>query len=195
MHKIFVYLLFTLLIIGFDNSKVFSQLTPIDNEETDNKPSKGSGFQANRFVVGGYLGAQFGNFTAIDVSPLVGYRVTPKFTPGLGMTYQYVSYNDPTGYYQSYNSNIIGPRVFADYDIFYGLFAHAEYEHLWFKYDDSFITYKDVQPGLFVGGGLNLSAGANSSFQILAIWNLLWDSQNLIYGSPFTLRFGMAFGL
>lgn len=176
-------------------STAIAQLTPIDDTDTGSKPPKGGSAGGSRFVVGGYLGAQFGNFTAIDISPLVGYRVTPKFTPGLGMTYQYVSFKDPTGYYMPYNINIIGPRIFANHDLFYGLFAHAEYEYLWYNYDDSFTSYRDTQPGLFLGGGLNLAAGANAGFQILAIYNVLWDTQNLIYGSPFTLRFGMTFGL
>lgn len=193
MHRTFVLLLITVYLLSAVQQEAFCQLTPIEGEETVDKPAKDGSVTGNRFVFGGFIGAQFGDFTAIDVSPIVGYRVTNKFTAGLGMTYQYVSFKDPTGYYQSYKSNIIGPRVFASYDLFYGLFLHTEYEHLWFEYDDSFIVYRDDQPGLFVGGGLNLAAGERAYFQILALWNLLWDSQNLIYGRPFVLRFGMFF--
>ncbi|MFN3938976.1 MAG: hypothetical protein ACK4IY_00225 [Chitinophagales bacterium] len=175
--------------------ETIAQLTEIEpNTQEPSKPGK-SGIDASRWIVGGYLGAQFGNFTAIDISPMVGYRVTPKLTAGGGLTYQYVSFKDPTGYYIPYKSNIIGPRAFAAYNLIFGLQAHVEYEHLWFRYEDSSIEYKDKQPGLFLGGGLNLAAGKNAVFQILALYNVLWDASNVVYGSPLTIRFGMGFGL
>lgn len=196
MKRILIYC-FVLLFFTAGSVTTHAQLTEIDPQNTEStKPDKGGGgFDKSRWIVGGYLGAQFGNFTAIDISPMVGYRVTPKFTTGGGLTYQYVSFNDPTGYYLPYTSNIIGPRAFASYDLIFGLLAHVEYEHLWFRYEDSFTEYKDQQPGLFLGGGLNLSAGNNAAFQILAIYNVLWDASNVVYGSPLTIRFGMGFGL
>lgn len=44
----------------------------------------------NRVFFGGNFGLQFGTITNIEVSPLVGYRVTRDFSIGTGITYIYL---------------------------------------------------------------------------------------------------------
>ena len=83
-----------------------------------------------RFYFGGNLGASFGTITFIDVSPMIGYRITPKFSVGVGATYQY--WKD-SRYTPDFKQSIYGGRLFSRYVIaedFLGagnLFAHTEY--------------------------------------------------------------------
>ncbi len=178
-----------------------AQVTEIDPQETSDEPERESSKFWDKVVVGGNFGAQFGNVTAVDISPLIGYRFTPKFTAGVGYTYQFVKYkypyDDPFNLFYDYKLNVTGGRVYAQQQLFYGLFAHAEYEYLWFKYEslETLETYKSEYPGLFLGGGYNLKIGRNSYLQFLALYNVLWGADNLIYASPFQLRFGFNIGL
>jgi len=47
--------------------------------------------QDSRWLIGGGIGAQFGTITLVEVSPTIAYRVTDRFIPGIGLTYQYYS--------------------------------------------------------------------------------------------------------
>lgn len=180
-----------------------SQVTPIDpkddEEETQTNSAsdqKGESKFFDRFVVGGNLGASFGNTTYIDASPLIGYKVTPAFIAGAGFTYQFVSYKDPYGFYADYKANVLGPRVFLEYDLFMGIFAHAEYEYLWVSItpEEPYLPYKAEAAGLFPGLGYKSQIGNNAYLKVLALYNVLWTSSSPLYSSPFQLRFGFTIG-
>lgn len=108
-----------------------AQTQPIETTEQDNSVKEDDNGNStakqkdwkDRIVVGGNLGAQFGSSTYIEVSPIVGYKVTDKFTAGIGFSYQYFSenYNDP--YFVDYKASVYGPRVFLQHDILFG-FLH-----------------------------------------------------------------------
>jgi hypothetical protein len=190
-------LLLTLLISAGNIAN--AQLTEIDPQEDnvpgeETAPEKKKFNEDSRFVFGGFLSAGFGNYTTVNISPLVGYRVTEKFTPGIGINYQYAQLKDP--FYIDYKLNIIGGRIFLQHDILYGVFAHTEYEHLWYNLE--FLEYpltsaKDQVPGLFIGGGYRFQAGESGGLQIIALWNALWNPDNLVYPNPWTLRFSIMF--
>ncbi|HRX25123.1 MAG TPA: hypothetical protein P5512_13355, partial [Chitinophagales bacterium] len=88
-----------LFIVSVAGNHVLAQLTEIDPKD-DNEPrqtesvEKDKDKKDSRFVYGGFMAAGFGNYTTINLSPVVGYRVTDKFTPGIGFTWQYAQYKD-----------------------------------------------------------------------------------------------------
>lgn len=194
----FLTFIFLLLVVTYQYAQV-TPINPDDNDKSsDNTTKAKNDSRASKIVVGGNIGAQFGDITAIDVSPLIGYRVTDKFTPGVGFTYQYISFRDPYGVFSDYKATVIGGRVFSQYNLFYGLFAHAEFENLWYKisYEDDLIPpVSGNEPGLFTGVGYNLQIGGRSYFQIMALYNVLWTAQNVIYYSPWQFRLGFNIGL
>jgi hypothetical protein len=110
----------------------------------------------SRMDFGGSLGAQFGDVTYIEVSPIASYRVTEKFHAGLGLTYQYYKVNYSG--YPDYSSNAYGGSIFARYFVWRDLFAHAEYAPL---YVTNFVYPPTIQPDtgapwahdIFLGGG------------------------------------------
>jgi len=146
-----------------------------------------------KVYIGGNLGAQFGNVTAVDVSPIVGYKITEKISAGFGITYQYYnirSYN--------YDTHIYGGRIFARYQPWSFLFLHTEFELLNWKplYDinGKLNTERIWAPGLLAGGGFSQPIGGGSSIFVMALYNFLYSS-NSSYGSPLVLRVGANFGL
>lgn len=108
----------------------------------ESKPSEKAKVRNNdwkeRVFVGGNIGGSFGNnYSFFEISPFVGYRITPKFLGGLGFTYRYVSqkysYRDPsTGLIREDNltDHQYGIRPFLRYFILPQLFLHGEYEAL-----------------------------------------------------------------
>ncbi|GAP42677.1 hypothetical protein TBC1_11809 [Lentimicrobium saccharophilum] len=161
-------------------------------------------FSDNLFFGGG-LGLQFGTLTLIDLSPIVGYRVTEKFETGLGLTYKYYRYKDYyidyyTGISYDLKSNILGGSVFARYHILDNVFAHAEFESLRYNYTSYYSSGTGLlsEPAtaiinsLFVGGGYRQRISQGSYFYIMALWNLNQDALSP-YDNP-VLRMGVILG-
>lgn len=144
-----------------------------------------------RLIFGGNLGLQFGSYTFVDVSPLVGYKVTDQLIMGLGATYIYYSVDD---FPYKYSTNIFGGRAFTKYYLMENLFAHVEYEVLNMEVLDD-LTYKLVRtniPSLFVGGGYRQMMGERSAFELLLLYNVM-EERNSPYQNPI-VRAGFVFG-
>ncbi len=160
---------------------------------------------SERIVFGGGLGLQFGTLTFIDISPVIGYRLTPKLETGIGLTYKYYRYKDfyqdqTTGQKFDLKSHMYGGSVYSRYHILENIFAHVEFERLRYSFED--ITNVGGQivrnpthtyiNSLFVGGGLRQRITANSYFFILALWNLT-EQEYTPYNNP-VLRMGVLLG-
>lgn len=113
------------------------------------------------------------NYSNINIMPQVGYRITPKFTTGIGTNFQY--------YKNNYLSNsaflVYGGNAFARYKVNEVLFAQTEYQMLNFR--NNWGQYA------LIGGGYTPTAG----FYISAYYLLLYPSNN-IYNAPYVLRVG-----
>jgi len=115
----------------------------------DTAPSKPKPQQKKTFwdkaSIGGYLGAQFGTVTNIDISPMLYYEVIPSLYTGVGFTYLY--YKDKR-YYPAYSSSGYGGSILARYHVWQDLFVQAEYDPLNLVYYD----YYDDGSGNIVRG-------------------------------------------
>ncbi len=173
------------LVFNFANG-LFAQ----ENEATETKPQD-RGVEENfwdKVYVGGTFWMQFGNVTFIDVSPLVGYRFTDKFSAGPGIVYQY--YKDKR-YTPDYETNTYGGRLFARYTIFQQFFAQAQYENLSteFFYRDG-TRFREWVPGAFIGGGILQPLGRRGAIVISGMYNLLYDEERSPYPSPWLFNVG-----
>lgn len=159
----------------------------------------------DRLIFGGGLGLQFGTITFIDVSPVIGYKVTEKLEAGVGVTYKYYKYNDfyvdaTTGQKIDLKSNMFGGSVYSRYHILKNIFAHVEFERLKYNYDDIYSSGGQIirEPihtyinSLFVGGGLRQQISANSYLFIMALWNLTEEPLSP-YSNP-VIRMGVLLG-
>ena len=149
----------------------------------------------DRTYFGGNFSLQFGDLTLINVSPLMGYMVTPRLSVGPGITYQYLKGDayDIFGNKYSYDSDIFGLRAFARYNVTPFFFLHTEYESM--KVDFPSETgpglTRDWVPGLFVGGGVFQPVGGRTGLGITLLLNLLHDDIKSPYNSELIIRAGI----
>lgn len=96
--KINIVILF-LIITGFVNNSYSQYL------ENELKP-------AQRIFYGGNLGMSFGTINYVELSPIVGYRITDRLSAGLGITYIYLGSKE-----YDYKGHCYGGSVFASYSL------------------------------------------------------------------------------
>jgi len=147
---------------------------PVQEQESDKTTF------ADRFFFGGNLGLQFGNTTYIDVSPLVGYKITKKLHAGLGVTYIYLNskviFSNSQVY--RYETSMYGGRLFGRYFVLDNLFGHVEYEYLNLGYPfyrtstNKIEIQRENVHSFFVGGGYAQELGRNSAVVLMLLWNL-----------------------
>ncbi len=151
-----------------------------------------------RLFTGGSIGLQFGDVTMVDISPLIGYKITKNIAAGLGFTYQYYRAKD---YYTGaiYKTSIYGGRVFARYYFLENFLLHGEYELLSLetKYFDPYNinnTPRFFESNVLAGGGYRQLIGENSYFYIMILYNFN-ETINNHYDSPLIYRAGIEIGL
>lgn len=160
---------------------------------------------ADKLVFGGGLGLQFGNLTLIDLSPVVGYRLTERLETGIGLTYKYYKYKNYWYDYltnQSYDlkSHIYGGSVYVRYHVLRNVFIHTEFEQLKYRYTQYYNTGSGPArenhvaniSSVFIGGGYKQPISQNSYFFIMGLWNLTETSMSP-YNNPI-LRMGVILG-
>jgi hypothetical protein len=142
----------------------------------------------DKLFTGGNLGVQFGTVTFVDVSPLVGYRITDKISAGIGATYQYYHYKDK---FYDFETNVYGGRVFGRYLFTDYLFGHAEYEYLNLEAFDFNRRRVDVG-SLLVGGGYIQRIGDHAAIVAMLLYNFT-ESAYTPYTNPI-FRIGVNIG-
>jgi hypothetical protein len=141
-----------------------------------------------RWFAGGFFGAGFGSDRAyVEVSPLVGYKVTPSLWAGTRITYIYSSY-EFGGQRESYHD--IGLSLFAQYNIYKGILAYVEYESIGLDFGEG---NREWISNLFIGGGYLQSIGGRGFASFLILFNVL-DNPYYVQQNPyFRIGFGVGF--
>ena len=80
----------------------------------------------DRLFAGGDIGLQFGTITYVYLAPILGYKVTEKFSIGGGPSYSYLKDNSNQFGPVSYTSSDYGGRVFGQYQVIPSAYAIAE---------------------------------------------------------------------
>jgi len=150
---------------------------------------------SDRLQFGGNIGLQLGNPTTVLVSPSIGYVPSAEWFDdrlmyGLGITYIYskATYSD-----YNYESNIFGGRVFSRVLVTENIFGYSELEFLnapnYYIQDRS----REWVTSFFVGGGYLMPFSDKGGVSITVLYNLAWTPNNIIYSSPWNIRFGVMF--
>ena len=161
-----------------------------ENEDTEREPKSRGGEENfwDNVYVGGSFWMQFGTITFINVSPLVGYRFTDKFSAGPGIVYQFLK---DKRFNPDYTTNVYGGRLFARHTIFQQFFAQVQYENLnteiWYI-DGS--KSREWVPGAFIGGGILQPLGRRGAIVISGMYNLLHDEDRSPYPSAWIFNVG-----
>ena len=155
----------------------------------------------DRLFFGGNLGLQFGPTTQIALTPLIGYRISPSLSAGVGLKYEYYSedYID-----MKFNTSIFGCSVFTSYTFFKNMVANGlgftiqgedeilSLERRYFNYAVPADSHSRIFiNSILLGGGIKEHLGGRNSMYLLLLWNLT-ETKHSPYSSPI-LRFGFIF--
>jgi hypothetical protein len=202
MKRLISIILF-LMISSFSFSQtdggVTGQQTSQKPEETASGPKystppKSKQSFMKRIYVGGFFGLSFGTSTSINLSPLIGYRITPDFNAGIGVLYNYNSfdYGPPIGKH-GYSS--WGGRLTLNYTFIDLITIGAEYQYTTVELYNAFEnSFRDQGVNvLFLGGGIRQRVGRNAFVFIMVYYDVIQE----LY-SPYdsvVFRIGAAAGI
>jgi hypothetical protein len=160
----------------------------------DSEPSKK--LDPNRLVFGGNIGASFGDFTFVNLSPQVGYAFKPWLTAGAGINYIYNSFK-----IRDFNGNEVyrenfsyaGLNVFARaFPIkFIMLSAQPEINYSWgkLKYKTGNIPDQKLDgafvPVLLLGGGVVIPTGGRGGVLISLQYDVIQNERSPYGTQPF----------
>ena len=145
----------------------------------------------DRMFVGGSFGASFGSVTFINVSPVVGYMVSPRLSAGVGVLYQYVRDERFPG--STIERNDWGLNVFSRFLLVPPIFLHAEYEYLNYDYIDTRLGFNSF----LAGGGIAQPISRNASFIAMVLYNFSYVNDATVtqpYSDPWIIRVGVTAG-
>lgn len=140
-----------------------------------------------RLFFGGSLGLQFGTYTDIQVTPIVGLWVKPRIAIAAGPNFRY--YKDPY-----YETTMYGGNAYLQFvalkdinnivpiGVHMGIFLHLEDEML--NLDDPYNDNLRVTVNTVLGGfGISQQLGRRSSINLMFLW-VLDDSGYDLYNNP-----------
>ena len=182
-HSLFcIALLISAFLISSEANAQARDTTATEQAPKQKAPKKkGKGFQPQNLVVGGGLGASFGNnITYIEVSPRIGYFMKANWLVGIGGKYSY--YEEDIPLFGKFTSNMYGGGVYTQYYFLRYLVAHAEYEILNLDSREPPFERTNIH-SIFVGGGLSQRAG-RGFFNVLILYNLN-ETFNSPYANPY----------
>ncbi|MEO9871074.1 hypothetical protein [Ekhidna sp.] len=150
---------------------------------------------ADRIYYGGGFGFSAGsNQTNLSLAPQLGYKITERFSAGLGISYQYVKIKNP-----DISINNYGWSVFTRYNVISQFFAYSEFERLSFEYVVQVSPERKTREGynsLLVGAGYAEQLSSKASFSLMALYNVLYDAtEPSPYTSPWVIRAGVGVGI
>ena len=144
---------------------------------------------SNNIYFGGGLGLQFGSYTLLQASPLIGYKLTNKLSIGLQFSYAYI--HDKIN---KYETSLYGGSFFSRYIISNLFFLHSEYDILNLEvYKPPLYSKERINvDAILIGGGLSQPVGTSSSINIIFLWDIL-ENRYYPYKNPI-LRGGINVG-
>jgi|688.fasta_scaffold01312_15 hypothetical protein len=160
---------------------------------------KKKGLDPERLYFGGNFGVTFGNFTFINISPQVGYRVSPIFSAGAGVNFIYQSDKYYSGSREVKNTlGYAGLNIFGRLNPykFILLNAQPELNYVWGTtrvegLSDSKIDPRFV-PSFLVGVGASLPMGGRGRMIAMLQYDIIQDNLSP-YGRNAFFTFGVNF--
>lgn len=123
-----------------------------------NPEPKKSSFDVSKLEFGGNLGLQFGDYTIVNVSPQVGYKITPYSSLGITLGYTYCSYKSDDYSTFKYSALTFGTyaRLYPIYPLV--LSIRPEVSQVWRsnKNDGYKTSDSGIAPTFLIGGGIRL---------------------------------------
>ncbi len=171
----------------------------ISTDDSGTNPEKKK-FDPRNLVFGGNLGASFGDYTFVNISPQVGYMFSPMVTAGAGINYVHSSYKtrysneEITETYNYAGINLFG-RLFPTNFLF--AMVQPEINYSWGKIKFKNNSQPDIEqdaawvPTVLVGAGIMVGGrGGRGGIMLSLQYDLAQDPRSPYGTSPFM---GMGF--
>lgn len=182
--------------------------TPSLAQDKKDDKDKDKDNNERKVFFGGSFWAQISSgVTQVEVSPFVGYHITPRMDMGVGGKYIFL-HSRSLFYNNNYYSHIYGGSVFHRYQLIQDLnkllpfqfqgkiISHLEYEGLSMPSGNNYFNKSSTDRfwinHYWVGGGLQQKIGKSGSLSILLLYNLN-EEETSPYASNPRLRIGFAF--
>ncbi len=137
---------------------------------------KESKFDKSKMYFGGYANMSFGSYTVIGVQPLVGYKLTPKFSVGAKISYEYIK---DKRYIEDYTTSNYGASVFSRLRILPTLYAHVEFSSMSYDlFNSEGESNRKWVPFLYVGGGYSQRITKNSYLNAQILFDVINDENS-----------------
>ena len=148
--------------------------------------------EAGNWWFGGGIGIGLGDQDFFEVNGIVGYQATPRFTPGLRLTYRNREF---TRAGQKFTTDDYGAALFGRYRVWKPIFAQLEYEVLSYEFLTASGTERETYDSVLGGGGVSFALSRNLSFFALALYNFSYDSDEIRgpYDSEWIFRTGIGY--
>ena len=142
----------------------------------------------SKVYYGGNVGFSFWrDYTYIGIYPLVGYKITPKFSVGAKIGYSYINYNDT-----DFDTHNYGGSLFTRYRIIPQIYLHGEFVYFSFErrtynlVNQQFGSERVWVPYFLLGGGFSQQISPNVWAYAEVLFDVIND-ENSPYksGEPF----------
>jgi len=148
---------------------------------------------AGKWWAGGGIGMGFGDVRFADLSGIVGYDITPRWSAGTRVSYRNTTV-EQSG--RDVTTSDYGAGVFATFGVKGPFFLQAEYEYLNYEFVDfDASSERDDFESVLLGGGFSHALTPNSTLFFAALYNLSYDDSDepSPYDDPYVIRFGIGF--
>jgi len=176
--------------------------------DTLRRPPVQSGFDPSKLILGGALGAVFGDYTSVEISPLLGYRFNNYVAAGVNINGQYAQMR-----YRDYGGNtterdtytVLGGGVWGRVYPIPQLFAHVQPEYNSISQKATYYDYSGankpsytirsnyVVPSLLLGAGYTQGVGGRVGVSFSILYDVLQDSRSP-YNNGLIYRAGVGLG-
>jgi len=136
--------------------------------------SSGPSFRDRLYFGGSVVFSIGGDVSTIGVYPMVAYKLRPKWSVGLEVGYEHVTFDDFDQSADNY-----GGSVFTRYRLLPSIYAHAEYQMINYEVFTSLTTSdRDWVPFLLLGGGLSRQISQRTWMYAEVLFDVLQDNNS-----------------
>jgi len=147
----------------------------IVEEETTPETTNPTSSESNWYY-GGTVGFNFwSDYFYLIIEPMVGYKISPKFSVGGKIGYSYINYSDV-----DLDTHNYGASIFSRYRLIPQIYLHGEF--VYWSYETisglNFETERSWVPFLLLGGGYVQNIGPNTSLYVEVLVDVLQDENS-----------------
>ena len=171
-------LLFILIIIPIGFTFASNPWDKIETETYDSVKTEQTRPTQSKWYYGGNIGFNFwNNYTYLGIFPLVGYKVSPKFSVGGKLGYAYYNQNNT-----DFSSHNYGGSIFTRYRVIPQFYLHGEFAY--WSYERQTVTNQQLGtervwvPFLFLGGGFAQMVSPNVWVFVEVLFDVIQDSNS-----------------